>query len=84
MVGVLIVAYVGLMAFTMSFAVIHTQYAEQARDAEAQVGTLETQYFNAIARVDALDPAALGYVTPASRQFAVIPAAPAVATALNY
>jgi hypothetical protein len=81
-VGLLAVTYVALMAFTMSYAVVHTEYAQQARDAEAQVGTLETQYFDALAKVDDTNPAQLGYVKPEARQFAQIPAAPAVATAL--
>ena len=81
LVGLLAVAYMALMAFTMTYAVIHTQYAEQARDAEAQVGTLETQYFNAISQIDHTDPVSLGYVQPTSPQFAVVPNAPTVAVA---
>jgi hypothetical protein len=81
MVGLLMVSYMALMAFTMSYAVIHTEYAQQSRNAEAQVGVLETQYFNALAQINKANPVALGYVQPVSQHFAALPAAPAVAIA---
>jgi hypothetical protein len=81
LVGGLLVTYVGLMAFTMSYAVVHTQYAQQARDESGRIGNLEANYFTALAKVDSVDPTALGYKKPATRLFATLPSATAVATA---
>jgi hypothetical protein len=81
LVSLLLVTYVGLVAFTMSYAVVHAQLADAAHDEEARVGQLEARYFDLVAEVNAVDPAALGYQKPAERRFALVPAAPAVADA---
>jgi len=81
LVSLLLVTYVGLMAFTMNYAVVHAQYAEAAHDEEARVGTVETQYFALLNQVNAMDPSALGYVKPHDMRFAIVPSAPTVADA---
>lgn len=81
LVSLLLVSYVGLMAFTMNYAVVHAQYAEAAHDEEARIGGVEAQYFALLDQVNAVDPAALGYVKPKDTLFAIAPSAPTVADA---
>jgi len=81
LVSFLLISYVGLMAFTMNYAVAHTQYAEAVRDEEARLGGIEARYFALLDEVNAVDPSSLGYVKPAELRFAIAPAAQTVADA---
>ncbi len=61
-VGILLITYVGLLAFIMTYGAIQMQSAEALRDTRAHVATLDTKYFNMIASINQTDPATLGFV----------------------
>lgn len=61
-VGVLLITYVGLLAFIMTYGAIQMQSAEALRDTRAHVATLDTKYFNMIASINQTDPTTLGFV----------------------
>jgi uncharacterized membrane protein len=65
----LIVAYIGLIAFVMSYAAIETELAQSVRDSSAQVSVLEIAYLGKTASLAALDPAQLGYNAPVAKSF---------------
>ena len=75
----LVLVYLGLVAFSMSYAALEVQSAQSVKGEEAQVATLDTQYLAAIAAVTESDPAALGYAAPVATLFG--PGTPA--TAIN-
>jgi hypothetical protein len=74
LVAVLVVSYIGLIAFVMSYAAVETDTAQSVRDESAQVSTLEVEYLDRSAALSIVDPSSLGYVTPRAKSFVAGPA----------
>jgi hypothetical protein len=68
--GLMLVAYLALVIGTIFLANVQTELADSVSDAEASIGALETQYYAAIASVNAEDPATFGFVVPAKKEYA--------------
>ncbi len=64
--GILFVAYIGLIAVVMSYAALTVEFSQSARNDEAAVAVLESQYLANVARITGTDYAADGYVKPVS------------------
>lgn len=62
--GVLLTAYVALVAVTIYFATMRTELTSALRDLESNVSALETDYYGAISKLDAIDVTSAGFVTP--------------------
>jgi len=67
----LLVSYVGLIAFVMSYGAVETETAQAVRDSSAQVSTLEGQYLAASAKLSVLNPSTIGYATPSDKSFVI-------------
>ena len=65
----LVCTYVTLIAVVMSYAALHIEFAEGAKQGEAEVATLEASYFSALSRLTATDYRALGYAQPTIKRF---------------
>ena len=76
-VAILAVAYLGLIAVVMSYAALTIEFSQSVRDDESAIAKLEGQYLASVARVTAVDYAAVGYVLPAAKTF--VPAKSATA-----
>ena len=63
--------YVALMITTIFFAAWQTQLARGIDDSRVAIERLETQYYVAIARIDATDPYSLGLVAPTRVEYVV-------------
>lgn len=79
--GALAVAYVALVAATIFFATIRTDLMLSMRTMESSVAALETEYYDAIARLSATDVAAAGFVDPVAVEYVAAAGAPAVTRA---
>lgn len=62
--GVLVFMYVALIGVAIFFATLRTELGAEVRQAETRVAALETKYYEAIAKLNATDVTALGYVSP--------------------
>lgn len=69
LVAVLAIAYIGLIAVTMSYAALTVEFSQSVRNNEAVVAALEQQYFTAMAHIAKTDYATAGYVTPRIKVF---------------
>lgn len=63
--------YIALMITTIFFAAWQTQLARSIDDTRTAIQALETEYYAAIARIDATDPSSLGLVAPAKVHYVV-------------
>ena len=79
-VGSLVVLYIGLIAFVMSYAAVQTEMAQSVRDSSAQVSLLEIKYLDATTALTAVDPATLGYSAPIAKNFVDGPVRAAILT----
>ncbi|HVW82688.1 MAG TPA: hypothetical protein VHC68_01960 [Candidatus Paceibacterota bacterium] len=75
----LALTYLGLVAFSMSYAALEVEFSQSVKDDQASVATLDARYLAQIARITQSDPTAAGYAAPVAERY--VPAAPA--TALN-
>ncbi len=57
-------AYIVLVIATVFFATWETELASSAGEAEARISALETEYFDAIARLSETNVASAGYHQP--------------------
>lgn len=73
--GALFVAYLILIVVTVSFAAWQTELAHSVRETEVAIGELEMDYYQAIGRINDMDPMAVGFVSP-SRIGYVVDAGP--------
>lgn len=73
--------YVVLMVGALYFASSATELAGIARSKEADVVTLETQYYSAITKLTRVDPADLGFVMPSKVVYVETAGAPALSRA---
>lgn len=69
MVGILLVAYVGLIAIVMSYAALTVESSQSVRNDEAAVATLESAYLAGVAHITNIDYTALGYAKPLTEIF---------------
>lgn len=67
--GVLLVAYIGLIAVVMSYATLTIEFSQSVKNDEAAVAALEGQYLAHIARITGTNYAAEGYTKPATKLF---------------
>ena len=63
-VGILAVAYIGLIAVVMSYAVLTVEFSQSVKNDEAAVAVLEGQYLDRVESITSTDYAALGYTRP--------------------
>ncbi|MDP1689748.1 MAG: hypothetical protein Q8L52_00890 [bacterium] len=68
-VGVLLVAYIGLIAVVMSSAVLTVEFSQSVKNDEAAVAILEGQYLATVARITNTNYIADGYAKPQSKVF---------------
>lgn len=68
-VGILAVAYIGLIAVVMSYAALTVEFSQSVRNAETAVGKLERQYLATMAHITKMDYAAAGYAAPNAKIF---------------
>jgi hypothetical protein len=68
-VGILVVAYIGLIAVVMSYAALTVEFTQSVKDDEAAVAVLEAQYLAHVAQITTVDPWAAGYVAPLAKTF---------------
>jgi len=68
-VGVLLVAYIGLIAVVMSYATLTVEFSQSVKNDEATVAVLEGQYLAGVAHLINIDYAALGYAKPVAKAF---------------
>ncbi|MEK7086606.1 MAG: hypothetical protein AAB709_02570 [Patescibacteria group bacterium] len=69
LVGVLVVAYIGLIAVVMSYAALTIEFSQSVKNDEAAVAILESQYLKEVAHIQNLDYRAIGYATPRTKTF---------------
>ncbi|MEK7144998.1 MAG: hypothetical protein AAB794_04070 [Patescibacteria group bacterium] len=68
-VGVLVVAYIGLIAVVMSSAVLTVEFSQSIKNDVAAVALLEGQYLANVAHITRANVAALGYTKPLIKTF---------------
>jgi len=68
-VAVLLVAYIGLIAVVMSYAVLTIEFSQSVRNNEAAVAALEGRYLANIARTTTTDYIVAGYALPTATTF---------------
>ena len=68
-VGVLLVAYIGLIAVVMSSAVLTVEFSQSVKNDEAAVAVLEGQYLSTVARISSTNYVAEGYAKPLDKVF---------------
>jgi hypothetical protein len=76
---VLALSYLGLVAFSMSYAALEVEFSQSVKDDQAAVAALDARYLAALRAITASDYSTLGYAPPAAEFY--VPAAPA--TAIN-
>ena len=62
--GALGASYVGLVIMTILFATWQTQEVSTMRSTESAISLLESSYYTEVAKLDAVNPSSLGFVTP--------------------
>lgn len=67
--GVLVVAYIGLIAVVMSYAALTMEFSQSVKNDEAAVATLEAHYLAGVARITSMNFADEGYAKPATTAF---------------
>ena len=68
-VAVLLVAYIGLIAVVMSYAVLTIEFSQSVRNNEAAVAALEGRYLSSVARTTTTDYIVAGYALPTATTF---------------
>ena len=68
-IGVLLIAYIGLIATVMSYAALTVEFSQSVRNDEATVATLESRYLATVAEITTTDFAAAGYALPIAEVF---------------
>ncbi|HWH06960.1 MAG TPA: hypothetical protein VNU47_00300 [Candidatus Paceibacterota bacterium] len=66
---VLACTYIALVVATISFATWQTQQLAEIREVEGSIASIETAYYEAIARINRTDPSAHGLATPHSVRY---------------
>jgi hypothetical protein len=68
-VGVLLVAYIGLIAVVMSYAALTVEFSQSVKNDEAAVAVLEGRYLSLVAHLTGTDYASEGYAKPTEKVF---------------
>lgn len=68
-VGVLFVAYIGLIAVVISYAALTVEFSQSVKNGEAAVAALESQYLANVSQITNVNYADLGYAKPADKTF---------------
>lgn len=68
-VGVLFVAYIGLIAVVMSYAALTVEFSQSVKNDEAAVAVLEARYLASVAHITSTDYRAEGYAVPIAKLF---------------
>lgn len=79
--GALLVAYVACMATAIFFATLRTELTAQVRASEIRVGALETEYYQAMSRIDESEIASRGFVTPHNVNYVAVDGTPTLTRA---
>jgi hypothetical protein len=74
----LLACYLGLMVTTVVYATMQTDLASSMRATESEIAALEDRYYDAVAALDASNPAAYGLVKPSSVAYAELSTATAL------
>lgn len=69
LVGVLTIAYIGLIAVVMSYAALTVEFSQSVKNDEAAVAVLESQYLVTVKQVTNMDYTAAGYAKPVAEVF---------------
>lgn len=68
-VAVLFIAYIGLIAVVMSYAVLTVEFSQSVKNDEATIAMLESAYLAGVARITGTDYTTAGYTKPISKVF---------------
>ena len=68
-VGILLVAYIGLIAVVMSYAALTVEFSQSVKNDEATVAVLVAEYLASVASITNTNYLAEGYATPATQIF---------------
>lgn len=68
-VGILSVAYIGLIAVVMSYAALTVEFSQSVKNDEAVVAALEGRYLTNLARMTNTNYIAEGYAKPVRKSF---------------
>ncbi len=82
--GILLISYIALFAFVMTYAAMQMRFAESVRDTSAHVGVLESKYLGLVAKTNQINPTKLGYVKPASIAYVTNNSQPTISMLVNY
>ncbi len=74
----LFVAYVALVIATIFFAALETKLAASMRDAESRIASLETEYYDAIEKLNSTNVASAGFHQPRSVEYVAANGKPTV------
>ncbi len=77
----LVGVYVALVIGTIYLASAQTDLLGQVSDKEASIGQLEARYYTAVAELNQVNPASIGFVMPAEKLYARAAEAPALTRA---
>lgn len=66
---VLACTYIALIVATISFATWQTQQLAEIREVESRIATIESSYYEAIARINRTDPSVHGLSEPRSVRY---------------
>ncbi len=61
---VMLLVYIGLLAFVMSYGVVSMRSAQIVQDTRARISTLETSYLSKISEINYMQPQASGFERP--------------------
>ena len=75
--GILVLAYIGLIAVVMTYAALQVAFTQSVRTDEAAVAILESSYLSELSRITNTDYSAAGYVKPLGQIF--VPGSPETA-----
>lgn len=67
--GILLVAYIGLIAVVMSYAALTIEFSQSVKNDEAAVAALEAQYLAGVARITSTNFTLEGYAKPFTMMF---------------
>lgn len=69
--GILVFTYIVLVITTITFAAWRTDHSAAVRNTEAQIASLESKYYDSVAKLDSTNPNEVGLVAPASVRYAI-------------
>lgn len=75
------VAYIALVFATIFFASLETELSASMREAESRIASLETEYYDALATINATNVAAAGFHRPERVEYVAANGKPTVTLA---